>query len=112
MTCKREPVPEKSGAGFSFFAALEPRANGLLAFRPGKGLGDFMQATMGRLTRIVAFAAVTAAVSPAAAGSFLDNTLGEVKPEDRIVIANPKPVQLLFEFQSNGAPNAKAQGFL
>jgi hypothetical protein len=65
------------------------------------------------LLRIGAFATIAFAVpSSAIAGSFLDNTLGEVKPEDRIPIANPKPAQLLFEFQSNGATNAKAQAFL
>jgi hypothetical protein len=65
------------------------------------------------LLYIVAFATIGfVTVSPAAASSFLDNTLGDIKPEDRIVIANPKPIQLLFEFQNNGTLNAKAQNFL
>lgn len=66
-----------------------------------------------RLLRAFAVAAMAlVSVSPALAGSYLDNTLGDLKAEDRIAVADPKPVQLLFEFQNNGAPNAKAQTFL
>jgi hypothetical protein len=43
-----------------------------------------------------------------AAKWFVDNTLGEVKPEEKVTPATPKPVQLLFEFQRDGAPNPRA----
>ncbi len=37
-----------------------------------------------------------------AAKWFVDNTLGEVKPEERITVTSPQPVQLIFEFQRDG----------
>lgn len=47
--------------------------------------------------------------APAAAAKwFVDNSLGEVTPEEKVVPATPKPVQLLFEFQRDGGPNPRA----
>lgn len=43
-----------------------------------------------------------------AAKWYVDNALGEVKPEEKILPATPKPVQFLFEFQRDGGPNARA----
>lgn len=40
--------------------------------------------------------------------SYVDPTLGDVKPEQRVTVANPKPVQLVFEFQTKGALSARA----
>jgi hypothetical protein len=37
-----------------------------------------------------------------AAKWFIDNTLGEVKPEERVTVTTPQPVQLIFEFQRDG----------
>ena len=52
---------------------------------------------------------VALAPAPAAAAKwFVDNALGEVKPEEKVVPATPKPVQLLFEFQRDGGPNPRA----
>jgi len=39
---------------------------------------------------------------------FVANALGEVKPEEKATPAQPKPVQVIFEFQRDGKPNAKA----
>ena len=39
---------------------------------------------------------------------YVDNTLGDVKPEEKVTPAQPKPVQILYEFQRDGAPNPKA----
>lgn len=39
---------------------------------------------------------------------FVANALGEVKPEEKVTPQTPKPVQVLFEFQRDGKPNAKA----
>ena len=46
--------------------------------------------------------------SSAFAGVYVDNTLGELKPEEAVKVANPKPVQLLVEFQTSGVINARA----
>jgi hypothetical protein len=73
----------------------------------------------GRLSaRALLFAALalifTGAVAhtPAAAAAYVGAALGEVKPEDKAVVAHPQPVQLLFTFKSKGAPNAKATKLL
>lgn len=52
---------------------------------------------------------VALAPAPASAAKwFVDNALGEVKPDEKVVPASPKPVQLLFEFQRDGGPNPRA----
>ncbi|HEY3797516.1 MAG TPA: hypothetical protein VGL58_04115 [Caulobacteraceae bacterium] len=58
----------------------------------------------------MALALCVAAVAGAAAAAdfYLDPDLGDLKPEDRVVIAHPQPVQLLFQFETKGAPNARA----
>jgi len=43
-----------------------------------------------------------------AAKWYVDNTLGEVKAEEKKVPAQLRPIQLLFEFQRDGTPNPKA----
>ncbi len=48
----------------------------------------------------------------ASAASYIDAALGEIKPADKVTIANPQPVQLLFEFQTKGALNARGTKFL
>jgi hypothetical protein len=53
-------------------------------------------------------AAMMVSAAPATAGAFVDAALGDVKPEQKVVIANPQPVQLLFEFRTKGSPNARA----
>jgi hypothetical protein len=39
---------------------------------------------------------------------YIDPVLKDVKPEQMPKVASPKPVQLLFEFQTKGATNARA----
>jgi hypothetical protein len=39
---------------------------------------------------------------------YVANALGEVKPEEKVTPAKPQPVQVIFEFQRDGKPNAKA----
>jgi len=51
-------------------------------------------------------------VGSASAKSFVDLTLGDVKAEERVTVANPKPVQLLFQFKTAGNLNARATKFL
>jgi len=58
------------------------------------------------------FAALLALIAlPQAASAmkyFVANALGEVKPEEKVTPASPQPVQIIFEFQRDGKPNAKA----
>jgi hypothetical protein len=63
----------------------------------------------------VFFAALAAVLSfgslaaPAqAAKIYVDNKLGWVKPEEKVQVANPQPVQLVIDFQTDGVTNAKA----
>jgi hypothetical protein len=61
----------------------------------------------------VGFVCSLVAVPNQAQAKFLvDATLGEVKAEDKVKVAEPRPVQLLFEFQTDGVPNAKAVKFV
>jgi len=39
---------------------------------------------------------------------YVDTALKDVPPEKVVKVASPKPVQLLFEFQTKGATNARA----
>jgi hypothetical protein len=62
------------------------------------------------LVRVLLFA-LLAALLPAnaqAAKWYYDNALGEVGSDEKVEPAQPAPVQLLFEFQTNGKPNARA----
>lgn len=56
----------------------------------------------------MAGAAAVLLTGGAAASIYVDAKLTELKPEERVAIANPQPVQLLTEFQTSGATNAKA----
>ena len=52
---------------------------------------------------------LSALPQPAAAMKFyVANALGEVKPEEKVTPAAPQPVQIIFEFERDGKPNAKA----
>jgi hypothetical protein len=46
------------------------------------------------------------------AATYVSADLGDVKPEDKAKVDNPQPVQLLFQFETKGAPNAAATKFL
>lgn len=76
-----------------------------------------MSSDLPRSARIVAApllaaAALVFSAGGAGAGIYLDNGLSDVKPEQWAKVAQPQPVQLLFEFQTNGAVNARATKFL
>lgn len=49
---------------------------------------------------------------PANASVYVDNRLGALAAEKRIVVAAPQPVQLVFLFQTKGAPDNEATRFL
>jgi hypothetical protein len=66
-----------------------------------------------RLTRPVRLllAVLLMGLVPAAAHAakwYVDNTLGEVKPEEKVLPKNPKAVQVIYEFQRDGAAHARA----
>lgn len=44
----------------------------------------------------------------ASAASFVGTELSDLKPEQKVVVAQPQPVQLLFQFKTKGAPNLQA----
>ena len=45
---------------------------------------------------------------PAMAKFYVNAALGDVKPEAKVTVAEPKPVQLIFTFQTNGKLNGRA----
>lgn len=57
--------------------------------------------------------ALLCAAEPAhAARFFVDNALGDVAQADRAAVTDPKPVQIIFQFKTKGAPNARATNYL
>jgi hypothetical protein len=58
---------------------------------------------------MAALAGMMLSAAPAQAAKwFVDNALGDVKPEEKVTPAKPAPVQILYEFQRDGAPHPKA----
>jgi hypothetical protein len=81
---------------------------------------DWLSAGRGRLrtwvfiwilAAIVA-AGVAAASGPARAAEYIGSSLTDVKPEDKAVVGNPQPVQVLIQFQTKGAPNGRATKYV
>lgn len=58
-----------------------------------------------------ALAVATISLLGACATFYVDNTVHEVTPAERIAVAHPAPVQLLFDFQTKGVTNTGAIGF-
>lgn len=74
---------------------------------------SFFMRVLTRVAAAMGVAALGMAVLPAQAAKFyVDRALGEVNPADKAAVAEPKPVQLIFEFRSKGVPNAKATKFV
>jgi len=63
---------------------------------------------LGWATRVLMALALVGWAGAASAAMYIGNGLTEVKAEDRAKVAHPQPVQLLFIFQTKGAPNAQA----
>jgi len=63
-----------------------------------------------KLLRLLALALMLSTLPQAAQAMkfYVANALGEVKPEEKVTPAKPQPVQVIFEFQRDGKPNAKA----
>jgi len=68
---------------------------------------------VGFVVRLVAAAALLIGLASAADASFwIDGTVGEVKADQKVIVANPAPVQLLVEFQRDGASFPKPLKYL
>lgn len=48
---------------------------------------------------------------PAAAAGYVGAELADLKPEARVVISSPQPIQILYQFTTKGAPNNAATKF-
>lgn len=46
------------------------------------------------------------------AASYVDPGLKDLAPDQKVTVANPQPVQILFQFQTDGAANGRATDFL
>ncbi|HVQ09282.1 MAG TPA: hypothetical protein VMS43_12695 [Allosphingosinicella sp.] len=61
---------------------------------------------------LLVFALLLGATPAVAARFFVLNVPGELDPATKVRIETPRPVQLLFTFQTNGAPNMRATNFV
>ncbi len=68
----------------------------------GGGLARLLAA---RIAIVLALAGFAGAAS---AAIFVGDGLSDVKPADMVKVANPQPVQLLFQFETKDAPNGRA----
>jgi hypothetical protein len=69
-----------------------------------------MKARLAKSLSIFSAVLVLTALPQAAAAMkfYVANALGEVKPKEKVTPETCEPVQVLFEFQRSGTPNAKA----
>lgn len=61
--------------------------------------------------RALAALVLLAVAVPAQAKFYVNRDLGDVKPENQVQAAAPKPVQIIFNFQTSEKPNARATKF-
>jgi hypothetical protein len=67
----------------------------------------------GEIMTCVRAASLAACLALGGCGTFyVDDTLKDVAPAERVKIADPKPVQMLFEFQTKGAHNGAGTDLL
>lgn len=78
-----------------------------LSIRNRMGTGRALRFAMKilRACGLPALAVLTLASSPVSAAVFVGSGLTDLKPEEKVTISQPKPVQLLFEFRTKGSPN-------
>ena len=65
-----------------------------------------------RLALLALAALMLAFPGGACAAAYLDAGLKDLRPEDRVVIASPQPVQLVFMSQSKGKPDGNGTRYL
>lgn len=68
----------------------------------------FSVGAFSRLWLAMVLALSVIGVQPAQAKIYVNATLGDLKPENKVKVTAPKPVQLIFEFQRDGIANARA----
>ncbi len=66
----------------------------------------------GALTPAIMCVVAAIMLSGCSVTAYVDDGLAELKPEEKVAAANPKPVQLLFEFQTKGVGNGQATDFV
>jgi hypothetical protein len=62
--------------------------------------------------KLLVLAVLLGATPATAARFFVLNTPGELDPAQKVRVESPRPVQLLFTFQTDGAPNMRATNFV
>lgn len=74
----------------------------------------FTSARLRALMAVLCFGLAFAALGgqSALAASYVDPALKDVPAEARVTVASPQPVQILFQFQTDGAPNEPATKLL
>ena len=65
-----------------------------------------------RWIRLLVLALLLGATPAVAARFFVLNVPGELDPATKVRVEAPRPVQLLFTFQTDGAPNMRATNFV
>lgn len=87
-----------------------------MAFGHSAGLetkvGENLMFFVRKVAAAVAAAALLSVAGVANAANFVDTALGDVPPDQIVAVSNPKPVQLLFQFKTKGAANARATTYL
>jgi len=66
----------------------------------------------GALAPAIACVVAALMLSGCSISPYVDSGLQELKSEDKVAIATPRPVQLLFEFQTKGVGNGQATDFV
>lgn len=70
--------------------------------------GRFAARAMALAIAGVTFGAVAVAPTAASAAAYVGAALKDLKAEEKVVVAHPQPVQVIFSFHTKGAPNARA----
>ena len=75
------------------------------------GVGGWARRAAPLAALLLAALTLAATAVPATAAVFIDGAVTDIKPEQRIAVAKPGPVQVLFVFQTKEAPNRQATKF-
>ena len=70
------------------------------------------QFRLGAIARPIACVFAVLMLGGCAISPYVDNGLQDLRPDEKVAVANPKPVQLLFEFQTKGVENGRATDFI
>jgi hypothetical protein len=62
-----------------------------------------------RAAAVLTFALLTGCIAPT---PFVDTTIHDLSPQEKVHVANPQPVQMVFEFQTKGVANDRVTTML